>query len=307
MKLFVGVTDNDWFAYHANHQPDEANFWRPGGGEGGTGGLEEGSPFLFKLHSPLNSIAGGGFFLSHTRLSLSMAWKFFGDKNGCATFSLFRSKILSIRGEPDRPGTDPMIGCTVLAIPFFLPRSMWLPAPENWHPSIVQGKGYETGKGIGKQLWQTIMEMLPRIPGYLDVGPEIRKKGPLYVVEARQGQAAFRTRVLDAYSRRCAITGERTEPALEASHIRPYNESGPNRVNNGLLLRADLHQIFDAGLITVTPDYRICVSKRIKEQYDNGREYYQFNEKPLAILPTNLMDRPAPTNIEWHNSRVFQG
>ena len=80
MRLFVGVTDNDWYAFHATRRPDEVNFWRPGGGEGSSDGLDEGCPFLFKLHSPLNFIAGGGFFFSYTRLSLSMAWKIFAEK-----------------------------------------------------------------------------------------------------------------------------------------------------------------------------------------------------------------------------------
>jgi putative restriction endonuclease len=307
MKLFVAVTDNDWFAFHAARKPDEVNFWRPGGGESGSGSLVEGCPFLFKLHSPLNYIVGGGFFLSHTRLSLSMAWKIFEEKNGFSEFGQFRSKILSIRHEPDLPATDPLIGCTILAIPFFLPRNMWLPAPRDWHSNIVRGKGYDTDHGIGRELWLSVMDLMPRIPDYLDVTPEIRKMGPLYVVEGRLGQSAFHARVFDAYSRRCAITGERTEPALEASHIKPYRRSGPNRINNGLLLRADLHQVFDAGLITISPDYRVLVSDQIKQKYENGKEYYQFKNRPLAVLPMNPDDRPAQANIEWHNRYIYKG
>ena len=49
----------------------------------------------------------------------------------------------------------------------------------------------------------------------------------------------------DAYERRCAVTGEKTLPVLEAAHIRPYALLGPHRVNNGLLLRSDLHKLFD--------------------------------------------------------------
>ncbi|MGB2957803.1 MAG: HNH endonuclease, partial [Bacteroidota bacterium] len=68
MNCWVGVTDNDWFHFHAARRPDEVNFWRPGGGVGFRV-LVEGEPFLFKLHSPENFIAGGGFFVSHTTLS----------------------------------------------------------------------------------------------------------------------------------------------------------------------------------------------------------------------------------------------
>ena len=90
-------------------------------------------------------------------------------------------------------------------------------------------------------------------------------------------------------------------------HIRPYRESGPNRVNNGLLLRADLHQIFDAGYITVTSDYRVEVSKKVKEEFENGREYYRFHGQALANLPRLRLERPSAEYIGWHNLHVFRG
>ena len=81
MKFYVGVTDNKWFEYLARCKPDEVNFWRPGG-TGSFQVLSPGAPFLFKLHSPENYIVGGGFFVSHSNLPLSLAWEACGDKNG---------------------------------------------------------------------------------------------------------------------------------------------------------------------------------------------------------------------------------
>jgi hypothetical protein len=89
--------------------------------------------------------------------------------------------------------------------------------------------------------------------------------------------------VTDAYSRRCAITGERTLPALEAAHIKPFAQGGSHEPTNGLLLRRDIHALFDAGYVTVTPDMHFRVSRRIKEEYENGRHYY-------ALIPS----RPQP-------------
>lgn len=306
MNLYVGITDKAWFDFHAARRPDEVNFWRPGGAEQTFRAVQEGEPFLFKLHSPLDFIAGGGFFVSHSRLSLSMAWRFFQEKNGFADFDSFRERILRIRHEENVPGNDPIIGCTILALPFFFPRAMWIPAPSDWPKQTVRGKKYDTASGEGKRMWDAAFEMLPSLPGYLDIGAEIRKKGPLYVVEGRQGQGAFRARVLDAYGRRCAITGERTEPVLEASHIMSYKHNGPNRVSNGLLLRSDMHQLFDEGLITVTTDYHIEVSRKIKELYDNGREYYRFHGERLCLLPTRMEDKPERASIVWHNDNIFQ-
>ena len=306
MKMYVGVTNDSWFQYHAIHKPDEVNFWRPGG-ESRFAALDEGEPFLFKLRYPQNFIVGGGIFLSYTRLPISMAWRIFEEKNGCSDLPALRRLILANKSQRDHPGIDPFIGCILLGIPFFFPREMWLPAPQDWRPSIQQGKAYDLSSFIGKEIWNEVLDRMGQIPDYFELEPEIRKEGPLYVVEGRRGQAAFRSSVLEAYKRRCAITQERTMPALEASHIKPYKTSGPNRVSNGILLRADLHQIFDEGYITVRQDYHIEVSKRIKAEYENGKEYYQFNGLLLPNLPDNHLERPDKRFIEWHNQHVYRG
>ncbi|MEW6511719.1 MAG: HNH endonuclease [Bacteroidota bacterium] len=306
MKLYVGVTDNRWFTYNAERRPDEVNFWRPGG-RSGFAALEQGAPFLFKLHSPENFIAGGGFFYEFSKLPISLAWRVFGEKNGCPDLPALRKAIIKYKENAPPPGTDPIIGCIVLAIPFFFPRELWIPPPLNFKPNTVQGKTYETSSGTGKRIWNEVLARLGTQPGYLELEPEIRKKGPLYVVEGRIGQSGFRTSLIEAYHRRCAISQERTMPALEASHIKPYNQSGPNKVSNGLLLRADLHQIFDEGYITITTDFRIEVSKRIKQEYENGREYYRFNGLLLPNLPDSPHERPDRSFIQWHNENLFRG
>ncbi len=306
MRIYVAVTDNSWFRYHAEHKPDEVNFWRPGGGSG-FAALEQGAPFLFKLHSPENFIVGGGFFFAFSKLKLSMAWRTYEQKNGCDDFETFRNAILAYRHEQDQPAIDPEIGCILLEIPFFFPREMWIPQPADWHANIVQGRSYDTTEGTGKGIWNSVMERLPVVLGYPDLEDTIREKGPMYVVEGRVGQAGFRTRVMHAYHRRCAITLERTMPALEASHIKPYKLSGPNMASNGILLRADLHQIFDEGYVTISNDYRIVVSDRIRAEYENGREYYQYKGLLIPNLPDDPRERPDKRLIDWHNEHVYRG
>ena len=78
MKFWVGVTDKNWFDYLSRINPDEVNFWKPGGQ--GFGALDIGEPFLFKLHSPINKIVGGGYFVRSERIPLSLAWDAFGIK-----------------------------------------------------------------------------------------------------------------------------------------------------------------------------------------------------------------------------------
>ena len=94
-------------------------------------------------------------------------------------------------------------------------------------------------------------------------------------------------------------------PVLQAAHIQPYAEQGPNRTSNGLLLRADLHILLDQGYLTLTKDFKVEVSRKIKEEYENGRDYYAMHGQQLRILPPHRIDRPSQEFIEWHNQNIF--
>lgn len=130
--------------------------------------------------------------------------------------------------------------------------------------------------------------------------------GREYLTHARLGQGTFRTLVTDAYNRRCTVTGERSLPALEAAHIRAHNSEGPNLTANGLLLRADIHRLFDRGYVTVDSDLKFVVSRRLREDFENGRAYYLFHGKVLGNLPQETSDRPSPKFLEWHHATVFR-
>ena len=104
MEFWVGVTDNDWYRFLANLQPDEVNFWQPSGTSPFKKWIEL---FLFKLHSPLNYIAGGGYFVTYTNLPISLAWENFGEKNGLSSYPEFKNTILS---ETSRPFDKPKSG-----------------------------------------------------------------------------------------------------------------------------------------------------------------------------------------------------
>jgi putative restriction endonuclease len=112
--------------------------------------------------------------------------------------------------------------------------------------------------------------------------------------------------VTDIYHRRCAVTHERTLPALEAAHIRPYGDGGEHEAANGLLLRRDIHSLFDAGYVTVTPDLRFEVSRRIKEEFENGRHYYALHGNKIE-LPSEIRQHPNPDSLTWHNENRFRG
>ncbi len=311
MKLYVGVTDSTWYNYLAHIKPDEVNFWQPGGKQTFKA-LGSNDMFLFKLHSPLNYIAGGGFFVRHSFLPVSLAWEAFGDKNGRADYQSFYSAIHKYRKSDRKTEPDPVIGCIILTSPFFFAQSDWIPIPEDWQPNIVQGKSYDTDTIVGQRLYQKVTErigqLVPFRAGATYQWAENQcRYGVAQTVYPRIGQGAFKVLVTEAYHRRCAVSGEKTLPVLEAAHIRPYSLDGPHATNNGLLLRKDLHTLFDRGYITVDKDLHVLVSKRIKEDYGNGREYYAFHGKELVGVPDKLVERPSPDFLQWHNESVYLG
>ncbi len=93
---------------------------------------------------------------------------------------------------------------------------------------------------------------------------------------------------------------------LKAAHIRPYSEGGDHSIQNGLLLRMDIHRLFDCGYVTVTPDYRFEASRRLRDEFDNGRAYYAFHGHRIQ-LPAVPGARPDPALLTWHNENIFRG
>ncbi|WP_205843618.1 HNH endonuclease [Nakamurella deserti] len=77
------------------------------------------------------------------------------------------------------------------------------------------------------------------------------------IIAVRPGAARFRGDLMDAYGYRCAITGCDVEVALEAAHIKPYRGPRHDRVDNGILLRRDLHALFDANLLGIDETGRV--------------------------------------------------
>jgi len=315
MNFYIGVTDTEWYHYLRYHNPEDINFWQPGGTPGFKA-IPRGAPFLLKMKYPANAISGVGFFISHAKLPISLAWETFGNRNGCDTLSDLREAIMKYRRGKGQVEHDPVIGCIILTDPVFFSDEDWIPAPENWSKNIVAGKTYSTDEYYGKKLWERVNDLLVKYRFYekevkesdvLVNEEDILNRYGEYITKVRIGQGTFRLLVTEAYTRRCAVTGEKTLPVLEAAHIKPYAESGPHAIKNGLLLRSDLHKLFDNGYMTVTPDYYVEVSNQIKEKYKNGREYYRYHGNNLTVLPGIDKEKPGAGYLQWHNENVYQG
>ena len=117
----------------------------------------------------------------------------------------------------------------------------------------------------------------------------------LRAIAVRRGQPGFRRRLLDSYEGLCAVTGEGPEEVLEAAHIQPYSLAGINTIDNGLLLRADIHTLFDLGLIEVTP-----VNRKIRvDEHLSGTAYYEYNDN--VLIPRVDGTEPSDGYIRQRN------
>lgn len=108
--------------------------------------------------------------------------------------------------------------------------------------------------------------------------------------------------VADAYRRKCAVTGEKVLPVLQAVHIRPLEAGGEYRVDNRLLLRSDLYILFDRGYVTVTPEYRMEVSQSLRADFNNGEEYLARHGSRIWV-PDSPAARPGREFLNWHNEQ----
>lgn len=118
----------------------------------------------------------------------------------------------------------------------------------------------------------------------------------------------FRKLVLRAYDERCAITGLKLingggRAEVAAAHIRPVEKNGPDVLQNGIALSGTAHWMFDRGLITLSDDLEIMISRHVND----GESVRSFVNKSMhAHAPTRLGDRPHPRFLAWHRENCFK-
>lgn len=306
---YVANTHHDWFDFLAAHEAwEEVNFWSPSAYYAFRG--EPGSPFFFRLKAPRNAIGGFGIVSRFARLPEWLAWDCFAEGNGASSLQVLQVRLAEIRAQNKiaSGGELQQIGCLILAKAVFFKREEWVDQPADWGRQNLRYKGYALESGEGARIWRECSERVGRripIPVLQTAEPASRYGSPTTVFP-RLGQGAFRIAVTEAYGRACAVTQEHSLPALEAAHIKPFALEGPHETTNGILLRSDLHRLFDRGYITVTPDYRLEVGRLLREHFSNGRSYYPLHGQSIA-LPSAESDRPNPELLRWHNDARFLG
>lgn len=125
------------------------------------------------------------------------------------------------------------------------------------------------------------------------------------IVKVRVNQSFFRNTIMASYSSRCCITGISTPELLIASHIIPWSEDIPNRVNpsNGLCLNALHDKAYDKGLIAITPDYTILLSDTLLKSCANDDPYFRPFQNRKINLPNKFL--PSRDFLQYHFEKYF--
>ena len=177
----------------------------------------------------------------------------------------------------------------------------WLPGLKPQHnigngikPTLIELIGLPGNQGVAQEL-----EAAAKEAEYEQVfDPEnvvdARKRVVASIVR-RRGQGAFRNKLLKAYNNTCAITGCQQVEVLEAAHIHPYRGEQTHAVSNGLLLRADLHTLFDLYLIAIDPKTRQVRIAPELSQSDYAR--YEGLSLPAPLSPSAMA---SIGSLQWH-------
>jgi putative restriction endonuclease len=153
-------------------------------------------------------------------------------------------------------------------------------------------------------------ELLPRSGTFLAEDQalyEVPRDRALLLGSRAVRDRAFRTRVLEAYDGRCALTGLKFingggRAEAEAAHVRSVEADGPDIITNGIALSGTVHWMFDRGLISLSDDLEILLSRKIND-VEGVRKI--INSDCRARLPKNAEWRPHPRYLSWHREHCF--
>jgi putative restriction endonuclease len=186
---------------------------------------------------------------------------------------------------------------------------IWNEFHQNWENLAFESEQLRaklTGKSLEKVLQEDEEDITPQIlNAYTAKTGEEKER----FIKTRVNQNFFRKAVMTNYDSKCAVTGISEPILLIASHIIPWSVDEKNRLNphNGICLNALHDKAFDKGLITVSKDYKIVISQRIKNQ-NGGKEieYYflRYENQPIQ-LPSKFF--PGEEFLEYHREKVFVG
>lgn len=291
----ISPTDLDWFNFlRTEGLNSEINFWTPT--PWNVSRLAKGDKLYFILKSPIRKVGGYGQFVEYKNMSVNDAWNKFGFKNGCASKQELINRLDSYKASnnsDERSVTETEIGCIVLNNAMFLDDDKFIDIEDykiDFSRFIVKIKYFNEADPL-----ETLTNLPSRGFELLPTTLEKLKKSRL--VTERKGQGNFRAIITRAYGNKCCITNESTPELVEAAHIQPYIDENSNHVKNGLLLRVDLHKLYDNGLLYIDDSFVIHISPEVKS------EYYQKLNGTKISLSVNINEQPSTEALK---SKLFE-
>lgn len=299
---YIGNTDHDWFELCKGNSPlPQVNFWQPSRKK--FHALNDGGIFFFRRKAPINKIGGFGILAFSGDATIKDCWDSFGISNGVDSLEEFITRVRKYR-KSDHVDQHTLIGVKTIVEATFLDEQDWFDLPRDWSQNIVTGKGYSADSDAGKQLYKSYIQLKHRerdttvsntISGFSD-GPQTG-----YYAErtskVRVNQSQFRLAVIAAYEGRCAITGCSVHEALDAAHIKRFSDTQDHSIQNGILLRKDIHALIDQGLLIIDKEGFIHLSGSFHDNYSDKNEYLQFEGKRMRF-PKNPRYQPRLEDFE---------
>ncbi len=286
MKAYLAIVQQSWHeAARRLEAPREINLWAVG--ERRFRALAVGEPVLFKPHSPDDYVVGGGFFAHSSVVPAWLAAEAFAERNGAGS------------GQLERLG-DRHVSCLVLQEPFFFPRGDWVDVPDDFHPNVSHGKSYVLEEDPGRSLWEGVSARLQSAaaPGAAEFQPS------LFSLPARiprpMAAGLFRLAITELYRSRCALTGEDRLATLDVVALQPPARGGRFRVDNGVLLRADLATLLRRGRLTFDREYRARFATGWRDATHQG----QVLEGHPLWQPRLRAHRLGLELLAWHRDEV---
>lgn len=262
----IAVTDPNWFNFLKNNDlHSNVNFWQPTYQR--LNRINEGDRVYFKIKGE-RIIAGYGEFVEQRELTVNEAWRDFGQRNGCEIKKDFINIInQKLHQHSQRIANERRIGSIVLNNCVYLDTFIVI-NDTVWNPRATKSFRYMKD---GEKHPVTKRERITDFQ--LVKGPRTQKTT---TTNTRSGQSDFSSRIRRAYNNTCCISGETIPELLEAAHIQEYKSKDSQHVQNGLLLRVDLHRLYDSGLIFINDKYEIQVSSKL-----NGTIYEIYRNRSI--------------------------
>ncbi|MBI3768768.1 MAG: hypothetical protein HY271_09795 [Deltaproteobacteria bacterium] len=301
-EVYIAHTHREWFDFLSRNASggriDEVNFWFPKRQEPPKR-FQTGEPVFFRLGAPERRLVGYGFFASFQLLPLDLVWDSFGYRSGAPD----ESTLYRLLGRVTDAQRRIPVACTLLLDAHFWPAARWIDwgTSQNYADSGIQGGRTERDPASVDRLLTELQRDAAQTPAELldEFEPLTIDERDSHVVAqpVREGQGAFRLRLLDAYGA-CAITGEHTEPVLDAGPhptlLRPQEQSPTRRHHHDEGIPRAVRQ--GVGNDRTTTRRQLCLSR--SRLTDDSRTLEERTPVQRLRQPTPgvASQRPATTS-----------